>query len=247
MTMIARVLLAVIGVTAVFSANAGDVYKCKGADGVPIFQNTPCSTPSAQLRHDRYQVREPNTKESAASSQRAVDALLKRHPDIAYGSNQQLLKTAIAELSRPGMSSWYILDLAYTRAHNAPDWAHQPIGQQPGTAYAGTGLLQDTTRDPSCGIGSSAYQCGKVHGFRCTKSNGEVYFAASCGTSRVKVGETITTTYDAFDPQTGRLIKGGLDQGHTPVYDTMTGAMLQPNDVSMAAQPNHASRLPTRG
>jgi hypothetical protein len=35
-------------------AHAGDIYVCKGANGVNAYQNTPCPTPSAQLQHNTY-------------------------------------------------------------------------------------------------------------------------------------------------------------------------------------------------
>lgn len=35
-------------------AHAGDIYVCKGANGVNTYQNIPCPTPSAQLQHNTY-------------------------------------------------------------------------------------------------------------------------------------------------------------------------------------------------
>lgn len=33
---------------------AGDIYTCKGADGVNIYQNTPCSKVGSQISHNTY-------------------------------------------------------------------------------------------------------------------------------------------------------------------------------------------------
>lgn len=46
--------LGLLGLSACWSARAGDIYTCKGADGVTVYQNTPCPTPQAQLQHSRY-------------------------------------------------------------------------------------------------------------------------------------------------------------------------------------------------
>lgn len=35
-------------------AHAGDIYICKGPNGVNSYQNTPCASPAAQLRHSEY-------------------------------------------------------------------------------------------------------------------------------------------------------------------------------------------------
>ncbi|KRE86915.1 hypothetical protein ASG75_01740 [Rhodanobacter sp. Soil772] len=34
--------------------HAGDIYVCKGANGVNSYQNTPCPTPAAELQHNTY-------------------------------------------------------------------------------------------------------------------------------------------------------------------------------------------------
>lgn len=36
------------------SAHAGNIYICKGANGVNTYQNIPCAKPADQIRHDRY-------------------------------------------------------------------------------------------------------------------------------------------------------------------------------------------------
>jgi len=35
-------------------AQAGDIYVCKGANGVNTYQNTPCPKPASQLQHSTY-------------------------------------------------------------------------------------------------------------------------------------------------------------------------------------------------
>jgi hypothetical protein len=35
-------------------AHAGDIYVCKGANGVNTYQNTPCPKPASQLQHSTY-------------------------------------------------------------------------------------------------------------------------------------------------------------------------------------------------
>lgn len=35
-------------------AHGGDIYTCKGANGVTVYQNTPCPTPQAQVKHSSY-------------------------------------------------------------------------------------------------------------------------------------------------------------------------------------------------
>ncbi len=35
-------------------ARAGDIYTCKGANGVNVYQNTPCPPKQAELKHSRY-------------------------------------------------------------------------------------------------------------------------------------------------------------------------------------------------
>lgn len=42
-------LLLAVGVT-----HAGDIYTCKGPGGVNVYQNTPCPTPQAELKHSQY-------------------------------------------------------------------------------------------------------------------------------------------------------------------------------------------------
>lgn len=43
---------ALLGLVA--QAQAGDIYVCKGANGVNIYQNTPCPKPASQLQHSTY-------------------------------------------------------------------------------------------------------------------------------------------------------------------------------------------------
>jgi hypothetical protein len=42
-------LLASVGLS-----HAGDIYTCKGANGVNTYQNTPCAKPANQLQHSTY-------------------------------------------------------------------------------------------------------------------------------------------------------------------------------------------------
>lgn len=43
---------ALLGLVA--QAQAGDIYTCKGANGVNTYQNTPCPKPESQLQHSTY-------------------------------------------------------------------------------------------------------------------------------------------------------------------------------------------------
>jgi hypothetical protein len=49
-----RWVLAVAALVAMGSAHAGDIYTCKGANGVNTYQNTPCATSTKQLGHQTY-------------------------------------------------------------------------------------------------------------------------------------------------------------------------------------------------
>lgn len=40
--------------TSVGLSHAGDIYTCKGANGVNVYQNTPCPTKQPELRHSTY-------------------------------------------------------------------------------------------------------------------------------------------------------------------------------------------------
>jgi len=49
-----RCLVLVAAAVGVGSAAAGDIYVCKGANGVNTYQNTPCPKPASQLQHSTY-------------------------------------------------------------------------------------------------------------------------------------------------------------------------------------------------
>ena len=49
-----RCLMAVCLLLGAGLAQAGDIYTCKGKDGVNVYQNIPCPKPAEELKHSAY-------------------------------------------------------------------------------------------------------------------------------------------------------------------------------------------------
>jgi len=47
-------LVMVLGLSVAHTVIAGDIYVCKGSNGVNTYQNTPCPKPADQLQHNTY-------------------------------------------------------------------------------------------------------------------------------------------------------------------------------------------------
>jgi hypothetical protein len=77
--------LGLLGLAACWNARAGDIYTCKGANGVNVYQNTPCPTPQAQLRHSRYDESLARAPAPQAGEPQAVQQRVVQEPPPAGG------------------------------------------------------------------------------------------------------------------------------------------------------------------
>jgi hypothetical protein len=66
-------------------ALAGNIYKCKGTNGVPIYQNSPCAQASKTLMHEQY----ANPVESAPVQQRQANYGNSAPQSAYYGAAPQ--------------------------------------------------------------------------------------------------------------------------------------------------------------
>jgi hypothetical protein len=208
------------------SAHAGNIYQCKGKDGVPVFQNTPCKDPRAQVGHQTFH--DDGSAGSTAQWKRDVDGFAQVHPDILIGSNLQLLQQAINGMAKPDMGDWELLQAAYDSARASAQWQQRSSpGPAPGQRRPGTG-----SRAHAGGIGASAYSRGAIVALKCTRPNGQVYYArGACGSSRVPVPGS-RPSYTATDPRTGRVVASGLHDRGAEVFDTQAGRFREPEHLT---------------
>lgn len=78
--------------TSVGLSHAGDIYTCKGANGVNTYQNTPCPKPESQLQHSTYDasLARPGTPPPDAAEQ-----------PVQQGEVNQAPPRAVADSSAP--------------------------------------------------------------------------------------------------------------------------------------------------
>ena len=74
--------------------HAGDIYVCKGANGVNSYQNTPCPTPAAELQHNTYDaaLARPGTQPPPDGAQQRVqqrEVYQAQPAGDAYANSQQ--------------------------------------------------------------------------------------------------------------------------------------------------------------
>lgn len=98
-------------------AHAGDVYVCKGADGIDSYQSVPCAADASQLSHGSY-----DDSIGKPSWDSTVSAFEARHPDILAHSNLVIMQAALNKVVRPGMSDNQLLSAAYALATAQPTW-----------------------------------------------------------------------------------------------------------------------------
>lgn len=93
----------------------------------------------------------------------------------------------------------------------------------------------------SGGLDSSEYRRGNVRGYQCTRPDGSVYHARSCGQTGVReVSPHGRMVWDAVDPKTGRTIQAGMP-GRGVVHDQ--GRTLMPNDVQWRSRTEYDERF----
>lgn len=79
------------------SANAGDIYVCKGASGEKVYQSTPCPTPDKQVDHRKY---DPSMARAADGSAGATDRIYRS----SMGSYSEQNASAVRYGNGTGMS-----------------------------------------------------------------------------------------------------------------------------------------------
>ncbi|GEM_PF-5259737 len=207
-------------------AHAGNIYQCKGKDGVPVYQNIPCKNPRAQVSHKTFRDGETSTE---SSWKRAVEGFAQVHPEILMGSNLGLLQKEIHAVARPDLGDWEVLRIAYDRARARPDWQTRKVAarsRRPAIGKSGSVLPHDP------GLGASAYARGEIVGMRCTRPSGAVYYAeGECWTSTVPTGKLI-----AYDAQTGREIRENLPDRGAQVFDPVQGRYRDPSEIRWERQ-----------